>query len=790
MNISMSWLREWVSPDVDDSALVEQLTMAGLELVSLTKVAPFFEKVVIGEVVKCCRHPNADKLNLCQVDIGSGTNLQIICGALNVRVGLKVAVATIGAKLPSGVKIKKVKLRAVVSCGMICSESELGLITEQPSGIMELDSEAPIGSNIREYLNLDDSIIGLDITPNRGDCFSILGIAREVSTYYNIVLNIPKYKVRAEIKDVVETNISNKEHCPKYLSRVIKMVNNFAKTPQWITQKLLACGQHTISAIVDITNFVALELGQPLHAFDLTKIDGDINVRMAYDGESIELLNNQVVSLNSKTLVIADSKKSLAIAGVMGGLLSSVHNETSDILLEAAFFSPNHLIGKARQYGFHTEASMRFERGVDFNITSLALERATQLILEICGGKASVINETVYKSELPKLSPIVLHKSNIKRILGFELDASWIEEKFVSLDFLITDKTENSITIIPPSFRFDISIYQDLIEELVRLYGYDKTPVQKFSVDATIKNAKDKNFYKYDMVNSLVCHGYQEVITYSFISSQYHNFISANNPQVVLSNPISSDMSIMRSSLWAGLLQVMQTNQRRGYVNARFFELGLCFSGVDISEQIVKIAGIVSGNRFGKQWATSTKKLDFFDIKADVEVLLLLSGKNYTFVAGEHKALQVGQTAKILQNNKQIGWVGSLDSRIQKTLSLEKCYLFELDFKSLKNTNTIKYQEFSRYPQSKRDIAIIVDKNIISGEVVASIKNLKQQNLINVLLFDIYEGENIANNKKSIALSLHYQSFEKTLTITEVNAKVAKVVEFIETKYKAVHRVA
>ena len=787
MNISTSWLREWVNPSVEDEVLAESLTMAGLEVDGIAPVAPKFEKVVVGRVVKCEKHPDADKLNLCQVDVGEGENLQIICGAKNVRENLNVVVATVGAKLPNGLKIKKAKLRGVESFGMICSEAELGM-ADSSDGITELADEAVIGQNIREHLDLDDNIIELDITPNRGDCFSVLGVAREVCANYNLSLDMSTDKVTSSIDEQMNASVSNTLACPKYLTRIVKGIDNSVATPEWMARKLVRSGQQLHSPVVDITNFVLLELGQPMHAFDLSKINGDITVRMANAGEKIELLNEQTVELKDNTLVIADDTNALAIAGVMGGMNSATQTDSSDILLESAFFEPVSIAGKARGYGLHTESSLRFERGVDFHMTHMAMERATQLIVEICGGQVGPISECIDESSLPELNPITITKAKIQKILGFELESDWIEEKFTNLDFEITSKDADSWTIIPPSFRFDIRIPADLIEELARLYGYDKLPVQKLSLDANINAISEAVVDKYDIAQGLVNRGYQEVITYSFISEEYQDLINPEAKKITLSNPISADMSTMRSSLWAGLLQSVEANERRGHVNARFFELGLCFDGVKADEQSQKIAGVITGNRFNEQWSSDTQALDFYDIKSDVESLLSISGNTFTFEVAEHPALQKGQTAKVLSDGKHIGWVGTLSPVVQKKLSLSKCYLFELDLASMQQGSVAKYQAFSAYQKATRDIALVIDEQIPANDLITSIKDLKQTYLVDVNLFDVYAGDNIESGKKSIALNLSYQSVEETLSDEQVNTQVSEVLVLMQTKFSATQR--
>ena len=787
MNILSSWLREWISPDVSDELLAEQLTMAGLEVDGIEPVAPAFTNVVVGHVVQCEKHPDADKLNLCQVDVGQSENLQIICGAKNVAKGLKVITATVGAVLPGNFKIKKAKLRGVESYGMICSESELGM-SDSSDGIAELDADAPIGVNIREYLNLDDNVIELDITPNRGDCFSILGVAREVSANYNMPFTMPSCEVSGSGESGIKASVSNTKACPKYLTRTVNGIDNTVATPKWMVDKLTRSGQALHSVVVDITNYVLLELGQPMHAFDLSKVSGAINVRNANSGEKIELLNETTVVLNDDTLIITDDNQPLAIAGVMGGMGSSTQSDSVDILLESAFFEPVSIAGKARNYGLHTESSLRFERGVDFNITEVAMDRATQLIIDICGGHASDVSACVDENALPVLEPITITQDKIQKVLGFELDSNWIEEKFVNLDFNITEKSNDSWTIIPPSFRFDIRISADLIEELARLYGYDKLPVQKLSLDANINVIKEADVDKYDLMQALVGRGYQEVITYSFVSEKYQDLVDPDAKKITLSNPISADMSTMRSSLWAGLLQTVESNQRRGHANARFFEIGLCFGGVNADEQANKLAGIVSGNRFEAQWSSDTQALDFFDAKADLESVLAFTNAQFDFEAAEHPALQKGQSAKIMLNGLSVGWIGALAPSVQKELSLPKCYMYEVDLDCALKGKVSKYKAFSQYQQAQRDIALVLDEATPVADLVCSIQDLKQTHFIDVALFDIYTGENIDSGKKSVALNLTYQSMEATLSDEEVNTKVEEVLALMQDKFSAVLR--
>ena len=784
MNISTRWIREWANPDVSDNELSEKLTMAGLEVDRIAPVAPPFNGLVVGHVVNCDKHPNADKLSLCEVDIGDGSNLQIICGAPNVRKDLKVAVATVGSVLPNGLKIKRAKLRGVESNGMLCSESEMG-ISDSHEGIIELDLAAALGDDIRSVLDLDDQVIELDITPNRGDCFSVLGVAREVCVNYNLAMPLTSFKAEQKGNKTFDSKVSNPNECAKYLTRVIEGVDNAVETPKWMAQKLLRASQQLHSPIVDITNYVLLELGQPMHAFDLKTIKGDIDVRSAKKDETLELLNGQTVTLSKETLVIADNNSAIAIAGVIGGMATATLTNSSEILLESAFFDPIAISGVARSYGLHTEASLRFERGVDFNITHQAMERATELVLEICGGKASPINECVDSKSLPKLEPIEISNDKISKVLGFDLEPTWIESKFKFLEFDFTANKDNSWTIKPPSFRFDIRIAADIIEELARLFGYDKIPVQRLSTVANISNSSQAKISSNELSNALVNRGYKEVITYSFISNEMHDFIDPKATKILLKNPISDDMAVMRSSLWSGLIQSAKANIRRGHHNARFFELGQCFSGTLVEDQVQKIAGIICGNRYDSQWSNSDSTVDFFDAKADVEALLALSKNVYAFEEAEHPALQLGQTAKITKNNKVIGWIGALSPSLQKALSMPNAFLFEINQDDIEDGEIACYEPFSSFQASQRDIAIVVSKEVSADQLINSIKSLKQDDLVDINLFDVYEGEHIDEGRKSIALNLTYQSIEITLTDEQLAKKVSKIVSHLESKFSA-----
>lgn len=786
MKFNIRWLKEFVEFDFESNELARKLTMAGLEVDAINTIAPFFNKVIIGEINKVEKHPKADKLKVLDINIGT-SNLNIVCGAKNVKPKLKVAVATIGAELPIGLKIKKTKIRDIESNGMVCSKAELGLEAKS-EGIMELDDKAPIGTDIREYLNLDDEVIELDLTPNRGDCFSILGIAREIGIILDKKINLTKISIKPKVDDVFETNLIEPQACPKYLTRVIKGVDNFAKIPKWMEEKLLSSGQTLHSLAVDVTNYVLLEIGQPLHVFDLDKLDNKIDVRFANNNEEIELLNNDKVVLNDTTLVIADNSGAVAIAGIMGGISTSTELSSANILLESAFFTPDAISGRARDYGLQTESSLRFERGVDFELQTYAIELATKLIVEIGGGKPSVISEKISQKHLPQIKPIHITTKNITRVLGFELNYKWILAKFKLLQFKIIKKDKTSFTIMPPSFRFDIRIAVDLIEELVRLYGYDKAPIEKLAFKSDIVNDKEEtNLDSYKQI--LVNRDYREVITYSFISDKWHHRLALDDAKkITLQNPISKDMSVMRSNLWSGLLQTVIANFNRGYANSRFFESGLCFYGDEYNEQKLKLAGVISGSVNINEWSNKEREVDFYDIKADIETILNFNKLSYSFIKAEHKALQIGQTAKIIIANKEVGIVGALSPTIEKELSIARTYLFELDLTLLRENNKPFFKPFSNYQISQRDISIIIDDNIELDEILNSIYALNQKLLINVELFDMYKGDNIQKGKKSIALNLSYQSFEKTLTNEEIEVKMEDVVTELKNKFSIIRR--
>ena len=786
MKLTIKWLKEWVDTQLSDDQLANKLTMAGLEVDALLPICGQFSGVLVGKIMTCLPHPNADKLQLCQVDIGDDNPKQIICGANNAQANLMVAVATIGASLP-GLNIKKAKLRGIESHGMLCSAQELGINQDlfNSDGILELDQSLILGTDLHQALCLDDKILELDITPNRGDCFSVKGVAREIATIENLPLLAINPNVEQTIDDKKTINLLAPSACPRYLSRVIKGIDNTISTPNWMAEKLIYAGQKCHSLIVDVTNFVLLELGQPLHAFDLDKISGNIEVRFSQDRENIELLNEQSLTLKTNTLVIADEQSVLAMAGIMGGLKSSTTKTTTNILLESAFFTPIAIAGKARDYGLHTESSLRFERGVDFANQTLAIQRASQLIIDLAGGQAGQIVQAISVDDFPTLPQIHLRKQMLTKVLGFDLKTQWVKQQFENLSFKIDKIKADDFWITPPSFRFDVRIERDLIEELARLYGYDKLPSQVLSskTQAYVNQQLPTN----NLTQLLIARGYNEAICYSFISPTWHRRLSADKDPLTLKNPISEQMSVMRSSLIAGLLQTMINNQHYGHRNGRFFETGLCFEGLSSDEQIDKIAGVITGNRFEAQWSEPNRLVDFYDIKAEVELLLSLSGLDYEFQVTTQTILHPKKGADVLLNGKKIGYVGALSPIIESELSLTDVFIFELDLLPLKHIKTLSYQAFSDKQTTNRDISILLDETISFTQIKHSILAIGQAWLIDLVLFDVYTGKPIENGQKSLSLTLTYQT-DKTLTDQEIDNQVNQVIKMLVKTYQAVQR--
>lgn len=791
MKFSEQWLRGWVSPQVSRDELVARLSMAGLEVDSVTPAAGDFSGVVVGEVLGTEQHPDADKLRVCQVSNGAET-FQVVCGAPNVRPGLKIPFAMIGAELPGDFKIKKAKLRGVESNGMLCSQAELQ-IGEGNDGLMELPADAPVGQDIREYLGLDDASIEVDLTPNRGDCLSLAGLAREVGALYAAPVTRPVVASVPAVHDEVRSiEVLAPAACPRYLGRVIRNVDLSKPTPLWMVERLRRADVRSIDAAVDITNYVMLELGQPLHAFDLAEINGGIRVRMAEEGEKLVLLDGQEVTLRSDTLVIADHARALAIAGVMGGEHSGVSATTRDVFLESAFFDQIAVAGKARSYGLHTDASHRYERGVDWQLAREAMERATGLLLDITGGEAGPIIETVSEQHLPKIAPVTLRAQRITQMLGMEMDPVEVERLLSALGLNISADGAGQWHVEVPSHRFDISLEVDLIEELARLYGYNRLPVRYPQARLAPQAKAEARSDLPELRRLLVARGYQEAITYSFIDPRQFELFNPGVEPLLLANPISNDMAAMRSSLWPGLVKSLQHNLNRQQDRVRLFESGLRFVGqLDGLKQEPMLAGVVCGSRLPEGWAQGRDVVDFFDVKADVEAVLGFAGAldAFTFVPGEHPALHPGQTARIERDGREVGYVGAIHPELSKTLGLDRpVFVFELVLAEVALGKMPKFQELSRFPEVRRDLALLADRDVASSAVLEVIRENAGEWLTDLRLFDVYQGKGIDPHRKSLAVGLTWQHPSRTLNDDEVNTATQNILTSLETRLNATLR--
>ena len=791
MKFSEQWLRGWVSPQVDRDELVARLSMAGLEVDSVTPAAGVFSGVVVGEVLSTEQHPDADKLRVCQVSNGAET-FQVVCGAPNVRPGLKIPFAMIGAELPGDFKIKKAKLRGVESNGMLCSQAELQ-VGEGNDGLMELPADAPVGQDIRVYLELEDASIEVDLTPNRGDCLSLAGLAREVGALYNAPVTRPVVAAVPAVHDEVRPiEVLAPNACPRYLGRVIRNVDLSKPTPLWMVERLRRADVRSIDAAVDITNYVMLELGQPLHAFDLAEINGGIRVRLAEEGEKLVLLDGQEVSLRADTLVIADHSRALAIAGVMGGEHSGVSATTRDIFLESAFFDQIAIAGKARSYGLHTDASHRYERGVDWKLAREVMERATGLLLEITGGEAGPITETVNEQYLPSVAPITLRAKSVEQMLGLVIEPAEIEQLLSALGLGISAGGEGQWTVEVPSHRFDISLEVDLIEELARLYGYNRLPVRYPQARLAPQPKAEARAHLPELRRLLVARGYQEAVTYSFIDPKQFELFNPGVEPLLLANPISNDMAAMRSSLWPGLVKALSHNLNRQQDRVRMFESGLRFVGqLDGLKQEPMLAGVVCGSRLPEGWAQGRDAVDFFDVKADVEAVLGFAGAldAFTFVPGSHPALHPGQTARIEREGRLVGFVGAIHPELSKTLGLDRpVFVFELVLAEVASGKMPKFSELSRFPEVRRDLALIADREVAATAVLEVIRENAGEWLTDLRLFDVYQGKGIDPHRKSLAVGLTWQHPSRTLNDDEVNTTTQNILTSLEQRLNATLR--
>ena len=784
MKFSESWLRQLVDPAISVEDLVSQVTMAGLEVDGVEAAAPRISGVVVGEIISVQQHPDADKLRVCQV-LGASEQFQVVCGAPNARVGIKVPFATVGALLPGDFKIKKAKLRGVESFGMLCAQDELGL-GDEASGLWELPADAPVGTNLVEYLDLDDMIIEVDLTPNRGDCLSIRGLAREVGVLNKADVTVQDCSaVKATISDVVSVKLNVPKGCARYVGRVMRDLNLAQATPQWMKERLRRSGIRSLGPAVDVTNYVLLELGQPMHAFDLDKIDGGIVVNMGAN-QSLKLLDDSEVIVDADTLVIADHKKVLALAGIMGGSESSVSDQTTDILLESAWFNPLALAGKARLYGKHTDSSHRFERGVDPQLQIAAMERATALMLEICGGSVGPLVVQESAENLPVAAEITLRDARLAQQLGLTIDADEVDDILSRLGLSLVKRSSNSATWLAPSWRFDLTIEQDLVEEVARIYGYNNLPTSTPTMALDLQPNPESQQQPGVFRSQLISRGYQEVITYSFVDPEVQALVDPGVTPVSLANPISADMAVMRTNLWSGLLSTAAYNLNRQQSRIRIFEMGQCFVPSEEGDlglsQNMMLAGLICGSRAPVGWTSTKDKVDFYDIKGDLEAVFAQTGlaAEFSFTADEHPALHPGQAASICRNGQKIGWIGQLHPKIQKRLGIStEAYLFQVDFSKIEDVRIPSFQEVSKFPEVKRDLAFIVDTSVPAQHLVNSAREAAGKHLIDLKLFDVYQSKDVDSKGKSIALGLTFQDDSRTLTDEEINHAIDSVVSHL-----------
>ncbi|MCO9049272.1 phenylalanine--tRNA ligase subunit beta [Acinetobacter sp. UC24323] len=791
MKISENWLRTWVNPAIDSDTLSDQLTMLGLEVDELAPVAKPFTGVVVGEVLTVEQHPDADRLRVTTVNIGSGEPLQIVCGAPNVRAGMKAPVATIGAILPGDFKIKKGKLRGVESQGMLCGASEIDL-EDKIDGLLELPADAPVGVNIREYLKLDDNVIDISITPNRGDCFSIRGIAREVAVINQLQMNEPEIKsVDATITDEKKVVI-NTDGAPRYLGRVIKNVNVKASTPEWMEQALARSGIRTHSILVDVTNYVLMELGQPMHAFDLAKIEGTVHVRQAQPQEKLQLLNDQEVELQDDVMVIADDQKALAIAGIMGGLASSVTDDTTDIFLESAFFAPLAIAGRARRFGLHTDSSQRYERGVDFELPLIAMNRASQLIQELAGGEFGPITVVEKSNLLPKREAIELKQAQVDQLLGYKVAAEFITDALTRLGCEVTVQANGEWSVVPPSHRYDMAIYQDLIEEVARIDGYDNIQISLPSMDVQLAKYQDR-FEIAQLRQTVVTLGYQEAISFSFADAKLEKQLNPQVSPLMLANPISSDLAAMRSTLLSSLIPCVQYNLNRQQSRVRFFELGLRFdyqnaNSIQDLKQIPTLALVAVGSREPESWHAKPQPMDFFDFKGEVEEILAAGRVKVEYVRSERSWLHPGQSAEILVDGQSIGYLGRLHPSLENELDLSTTWVAELDQAAVLQSYVSNFTELSRFPSVRRDIALLISDNINVRDIQQLIEKTGGELLDSTWLFDVYTGQGVEEGKRSLAFALLWQHPSRTLEDAEIKSGMDNIIQVLENTYQATLR--
>jgi phenylalanyl-tRNA synthetase beta chain len=783
MKFSETWLRTLVDPSIDTATLCENLTMGGFEVEAVEAAAPWFSNVVVGRIDEIVAHPQSARLRVCAVDVGTPERLRVVCGAPNAAVGMRAPCALEGATLPDGRTIQRTTMRGVESQGMLCSARELG-IADDAEGLLVLPLNAEPGRDVREVLDLDDALITIKLTPNRPDCLSLVGIAREVSAITRAPLTPPP-RANVAITTSITRNvrIEDDDACPRFAGRIIEGIDPRAPTPEWMKTRIERCGIRSISAVVDITNYVMLELGQPLHAYDNRLLEGDIVVRFAGENETLTLLNGQTLGLERDLLLVCDSVKPLGLAGIMGGEHSGIADDTTTVYLEGAFWNPAVIQGKMRRLGFQSDAGYRFERGVDFDLGPVAVERATALMLEICGGRAGPLTDA--KGALPKRKPVKLRAARVERLLGIALSSDAIADVFKRLGLPFSRDGDDFI-VTPPSYRFDIEIEEDLVEEIARIYGYERIPGTPRAHVQTMLPAPETQRSVGALKRRLTALDWQEVITFSFVSSADERALDPDVKPMPVLNPIAEHLDVMRTTLLPGLITTLQANARRKLSRVRIFEVGRTFSH-DVREQPLRIGGLAFGSEEPEQWGARNRAVDFFDVKGDIEALA--SPLTITTSARAWPWLHPGRTAEIRMGEQAVGWLGELHPRLVRHFDLALApIVFELDLASLTRIPLPQTHAVSRLPSLRRDIAVIVNENIPVGDILQALRDANIAAVEFVDVFDIYRGAELPNGTKSVAILVLMRDTERTLTDADADRIVSELLAMLGARFGATLR--
>jgi phenylalanyl-tRNA synthetase beta chain len=785
MKFPESWLREHVTVAASRDELAARLTAIGLEVENIEAVGAALEGVVVAEILSTAKHPEADRLQVCQVSIGSGEPVQIVCGAPNARPGLKAPLATIGAKLPGGMAIKAAKLRGVDSFGMLCSAKELA-IDPDASGLLELPADAPVGAALAQYLGLPDASFELKLTPNRADCFSVRGVAFDVAAALGTNVNaleIPEAKIESTAKFAVELKAG--ADCPRFCGRVIEGFDPGAKSPLWMTERLKRAGLRPISPLVDITNYVMLELGQPLHAFDADKLVGPIRVRHARAGETLKLLDEREVALDPDFLLVTDADRAVALGGVMGGWDTRVTDATTRVFFEAAHWAPSAIIGRARKLGMHTDAGHRFERGVDPELPRYAIERATALVQQIMGGRAGSITEATLAEHLPLPTSVPLRRVRLARVLGVSVPDTEVERILRALGMQVTTTAEGWL-VLAPTRRFDIAIEEDLIEEIARIHGYEAIPVRLPTGEIVLAAPSETQVSESTLRRQLVAHDFLEAINYAFVDAQWLQLWQIDTDVVALANPLTNELGAMRTSLLPGLAEAMRRNRTRQQERVRLFEIGRSFHATVVGEAPVetrRIAAIACGRADAEQWALGAREVDFYDLKAEVNSLLALAGARAEFRDADQAFGHPGRSASVWRDGVRIGWVGHLHPRLSRALDLEgEIVGFELDLDPIVQRILPTAGDLSRYPSVRRDLAVVVPEAMPWSALESCLWRSLGARLQTIVLFDQYRGPGLEKGAKSLAMGLILQDVSRTLTDQDADQAVSAALAALVTE--------